>query len=81
MKCGSRTGAKDSSSKKPTCQLYTGHQGAGKSTELLQLKEYLEENQHFVVYFATDKLDIEPQDTDYAEILFACPAILLKKSN
>lgn len=26
-----------------TCQLYTGHQGAGKSTELLRLKKDLEE--------------------------------------
>ena len=26
-----------------TCQLYTGHRGAGKSTELLRLKKYLVE--------------------------------------
>ena len=25
-----------------TCQLYSGHRGVGKSTELLRLKEYLE---------------------------------------
>ena len=29
-------------SKEPTCQLYTGHRGVGKSTELLRLKEFLE---------------------------------------
>ena len=27
-----------------TCQLYTGHRGVGKSTELLRLKKYLEAN-------------------------------------
>ncbi|MDJ0688594.1 MAG: hypothetical protein QNJ41_08790 [Xenococcaceae cyanobacterium MO_188.B32] len=25
----------------PTCRLYAGHRGAGKSTELLRLKQYL----------------------------------------
>ncbi|MGK7921115.1 MAG: ATP-binding protein, partial [Trichodesmium sp.] len=34
-----------------TCQLYAGHRGAGKSTELLRLKEYLEIHKYFVVYF------------------------------
>ncbi|WP_019500124.1 ATP-binding protein [Pseudanabaena sp. PCC 6802] len=58
-------------SKQPTCQLYTGHRGVGKSTELLQLKKHLEKKQYFVVYFAAEE-DIEPQDTEYADILLAC---------
>jgi len=35
-----------------TCQLYSGHRGAGKSTELLRLKDALEKEKFFVVYFA-----------------------------
>jgi pantothenate kinase-related protein Tda10 len=31
-------------SKNPTCQLFTGHRGSGKSTELSRLKQYLENN-------------------------------------
>lgn len=72
-------GRKITRSKKPTCQLYTGHRGVGKSTELLRLKEYLEAKKYFVVYFAADELDIEPQDTDYAEILFACTRHLVEE--
>ncbi|MBO1351691.1 MAG: AAA family ATPase [Hormoscilla sp. GUM202] len=60
------------SKKKPTCQLYSGHRGVGKSTELLRLKDYLERQKYKVVYFAANKEDIEPQDTEYADILFAC---------
>jgi hypothetical protein len=59
-------------SKGPTCQLYSGHRGVGKSTELLRLREYLESKRYFVVYFAADDEDIEPQDAQYADILFAC---------
>lgn len=47
-------GRKITRSKKPTCQLYSGHRGVGKSTELLRLKEYLEQQKYFVVYFAAD---------------------------
>ncbi len=72
-------GRKITRSRKPTCQLYTGHRGVGKSTELSRLKEYLEKNKYFVVYFAADELDIEPQDTDYAEILFACTRHLVEE--
>ncbi|GAB4241523.1 MAG: hypothetical protein Kow00121_67620 [Elainellaceae cyanobacterium] len=79
-------GRKITRSKDPTCQLYSGHRGVGKSTELLRLKEYLEEQKYFVVYFAADEQDIEPQDAEYADILFACTrhlveAIPLKNHN
>ena len=67
-----------------TCQLYAGHRGAGKSTELLRLKKHLEDNGYFVVYFAADVQDINPEDTEYADILLACTRHLLehlKKAN
>jgi len=50
----------------------------GKSTELLRLKEYLEQQKYFVVYFAADDEDIEPQDAEYADILFACTRHLVE---
>ena len=61
-----------------TCQLYAGHRGAGKSTELLRLKEYLEENKFLVVYFAADEADIDAEDAEYADILLACTRHLLE---
>ncbi len=72
-------GRKITRSKKPTCQLYTGHRGVGKSTELLRLKERLEAQQYCVVYFAADEQDIEPQDTEYADILLASTRHLVEK--
>lgn len=51
----------------------------GKSTELLRLKKYLEEKRYFVVYFAVDSGDIEPQDTEYADILLACTRHLVEE--
>lgn len=73
-------GRKITRSKQPTCQLYSGHRGIGKSTELLRLRKWLEssENQYFVVYFAADEQDIEPQDAEYADILFACTRHLVE---
>ncbi len=35
----------------PTCSLFTGHIGCGKSTELLQLKLLLENDGFYGVYF------------------------------
>ena len=62
-----------------TCQLYTGHRGAGKSTELLRLKQYLQTKGCFVVYFAAEEEDIDPEDTEYTDILLACTKHLLNK--
>lgn len=61
-----------------TCQLYTGHRGVGKSTELLRLKDYLEKNHCFVVYFQADQEDIDSEDTQYTDILLACTRHLLE---
>jgi len=65
-------------SKGPTCQLYTGHRGVGKSTELLQLQEALLGQKYFVVYFPADSEDIDVEDTEYADILMACTKHLIK---
>ena len=62
----------------PTCQLYTGHRGVGKSTELLRLKEDLEQKDYFVVYFAANNEDIDIEDTEYADILLACTKHLVQ---
>ena len=61
-----------------TCQLYAGHRGAGKSTELLRLKKDLEDHQFRVVYFAADEEDIDAEDTQYTDILLACTRHLMQ---
>ncbi|MEW6499107.1 MAG: ATP-binding protein, partial [Cyanobacteriota bacterium] len=61
-----------------TCQLYSGHRGAGKSTELLRLKKSLEEKKVYVVYFAADEEDIEAEDAQYTDILLACTRHILE---
>ena len=54
----------------PTCQLFTGHIGCGKSTELSRLRRDLEEEGYHVVYFeSTDDLDMG--DVDISDILLA----------
>ncbi len=60
-----------------TCQLYAGHRGAGKSTELLRLQKYLDENKCFVIYFAANEEDIDPEDTQYTDILLAATKNIL----
>lgn len=55
-----------------TYQLYAGHRGAGKTTELLRLKENLEKDNYNVVYFAADEQDLSSQDVQYTDILLAC---------
>jgi tetratricopeptide (TPR) repeat protein len=62
-----------------TSQLYAGHRGAGKSTELLRLQQYLDEQGCFVVYFPADEQDIDPEDAQYTDILLACTGHLLEK--
>ena len=71
-------GRKITRSKSPTCQLYTGHRGVGKSTELLRLREDLEKQNYFVVYFAANDEDIDPSDTEYVDILLACTKHLVQ---
>jgi AAA ATPase domain len=65
-------------SDKSTCQLYTGHRGSGKSTELRRLQKSLEDHGFFVVYFEADEEDIDPQNVEYIDILLACTRRFLK---
>jgi hypothetical protein len=55
---------------KPTCQLFTGHIGCGKSTELLRLQTELEQQGCHVVYFDSSK-DLVMADVDITDILLA----------
>jgi len=54
----------------PTCSLFTGHIGCGKSTELLRLKLELEQEGFHVVYFESSE-DLEMADVDIGEVLLA----------
>jgi hypothetical protein len=51
-----------------TCQLFSGHRGSGKSTELLRLKAELEKQGFHVVYFESDK-SLDMTDIDISDIL------------
>ncbi len=53
-----------------TCELFTGHIGCGKSTELLRLKADLEKEGFHVVYFESSQ-DLEMGDVDIGDILLA----------
>ncbi|MBW4560446.1 MAG: ATP-binding protein [Mojavia pulchra JT2-VF2] len=54
----------------PTCTLFTGHIGCGKSTELLRLQVELEKLGFEVVYFESSE-DLEMTDVDIADVLLA----------
>ncbi|NET33672.1 MAG: AAA family ATPase [Cyanothece sp. SIO1E1] len=53
-----------------TCQLFTGHIGCGKSTELLWLKANLEQQGFHVVYFESSEY-LDMADVDITDILLA----------
>lgn len=53
-----------------TTQLFTGHRGCGKSTELLRLKECLEQADYAVVYFEADHV-IDLNNLVYTDLLIA----------
>jgi hypothetical protein len=53
-----------------TCQLFTGHIGCGKSTELFRLKSELEQAGFHVVYFESSA-DLDMGDVDVSDILLA----------
>lgn len=55
---------------KPTCQLFTGHIGCGKSTELLRLKAQLEQHGFHVVYLESSQ-DLDMADVDVSDIMLA----------
>ncbi|MGL5058917.1 MAG: P-loop NTPase fold protein [Microcoleus sp.] len=55
---------------RPTCQLFTGHIGCGKSTELLRLQADLEQAGFHAVYFESSK-DLDMADVDITDILLS----------
>ncbi|BDA71787.1 hypothetical protein CAL7716_059530 [Calothrix sp. PCC 7716] len=55
---------------KATCQLFTGHIGCGKSTELQRLKAGLEQSGFHVVYFESSQ-SLDMADVDVTDILLA----------
>lgn len=54
----------------PTCTLFTGHIGCGKSTELLKLRQELEAEGFHVIYFESSD-DLEMADVDIGDVLLA----------
>ncbi len=54
----------------PTCTLFTGHIGCGKSVELFRLQRDLEADDFHVIYFESDE-DLEVNDVDIADVLLA----------
>lgn len=57
-------------SDKPLVQLLAGHRGCGKSTELRQLQQSLE-NSNFAVAFLDAEVDLDLEDTEPTDILLA----------
>jgi hypothetical protein len=72
-------GSKIVDSEEFTCQLFSGHKGSGKSTELIRrLNDHLSDQGFLVVYFAADNGDLEPGDVQYEDILLSCVINILK---
>ncbi len=65
-----RSGISFFSPDEPTCTLFTGHIGCGKSTELLRLKAELDRDGFHVVYFVSSD-DLELADVDISDVLLA----------
>lgn len=55
---------------RPTCTLFSGHVGCGKSTELQQLVAQLEDAGFHVVYFSVDE-DLDMGDVDVGDVLLS----------
>ncbi|TVQ07290.1 MAG: ATP-binding protein, partial [Leptolyngbya sp. DLM2.Bin27] len=55
---------------RPTTQLFTGHIGCGKSTELFRLKDGLTRRSYEVIYFESDR-DLEMADVEISDILLS----------
>ncbi|PKO20451.1 MAG: hypothetical protein CVU38_20045 [Chloroflexi bacterium HGW-Chloroflexi-1] len=53
-----------------TAQLFTGHRGCGKSTELFRLQKRLEVAGYAVIYFGADEA-IDVEDVIYSDVLVA----------
>lgn len=65
-----RLGRTITRSTKTTCQLFSGHIGCGKSTELFHLKAELQKEAFYVVYFDC-KDDLDLNSVDVTDVLLA----------
>jgi AAA ATPase domain len=65
-----RTISQEAEASDASCQLFTGHIGCGKSTELFRLKDELEKEKFHVVYFESSA-DMDLADVDVSDILLA----------
>lgn len=65
-----RTISQEAEASDISCQLFAGHIGCGKSTELFRLKDELENEQFHVVYFESSA-DMDMADVDISDILLA----------
>jgi len=52
-------------------QLFTGHRGCGKTTELFRLKRILEDEYHFLVVYFDVETELDVSDLDYPDVLLA----------
>ncbi|MDB9313670.1 AAA family ATPase [Spirulina sp. CS-785/01] len=59
----------------PTCQLFSGHIGCGKSTELFRLKAHLEAEGFHVVYFESSRA-LDMADVNISDILLAIAGVV-----
>lgn len=55
----------------PKCQLLSGHRGCGKTTELLHLRNKLEQESYFVVYCESDEFIDLNDKVEFSEIFLA----------
>lgn len=62
----------------PTCQLFTGHVGCGKTTELLSLKTALQNRGYEVIYFGANP-ELEVGDLDVSSILMVIAQQIIRK--
>ena len=58
-------------SKRPTCQLLSGHRGCGKTTELFRLRRKLERESYFVVYCESDNFIDLNDRVEFSEVFLA----------
>ena len=57
--------------KRPTCQLLSGHRGCGKTTELFRLRRKLEQDHYFVVYCESDNFIDLNDRVEFSEVFLA----------
>ena len=67
--------------KEKSYNLFCGHRGCGKSTELRRLSRYLHQNNLFFVIFLDSVVDLDANNLQYSDILLSLANKLLMKTN